>query len=452
MPAHRAAIASLCLLFTLAGCQTATVKPQQDAAPEQPVEPQTKAAEDTTATAPVVKKPEDYADLWALTRDNLELSAVSNERIDTQIHWFQTHTAYLRYSSEQAAYYYYYVLNEVLKRGMPAEIALLPIVESNYNPMALSPSKAAGIWQFIPSTARFYGIRSNWWYDGRRDIVDSTNAALKYLSYLHKRFDGDWLLAIAAYNSGGGTVSKAIRKNRKAGLPTDYWHLQLPRETSFYVPKLLAVAQMINAPADYDLNLTPMANKPYFDVVDTGSQIELAKAAKLAGVDTSVLKRLNPGFVRWATDPDGHHRLLLPAGDSTDFLAQLNKIPVSQRVRWAHYKVRSGDTLSGIAYRYDTSVKAIQRANKLNSVNIRIGHSLLIPTAPDSVAKIPAVSSPETRKGEKQVHIVTKGDSLWKIAQQYGVSTEQISDWNKLSDNLLKPGQNLVLYTEINPS
>ena len=446
-------LAILAAAGVITGCQTAAVKPQTELASNpQLISSTQNRAITTTKTAKVTN-------LWQLTRQNLEFSDVDNERINNQIEWFQDHPNYVEYASKSASYYYYYVLNEVLKRDMPAELALLPYVESSYNPFAESSSKASGPWQFIPSTAAIYGLRSNWWYDGRRDIVESTQAALDYLTYLHGRFD-DWLLALAAYNGGEGTVSRAMRRNRKAGKPTDYWHLDLPRETMYYVPKLLAISEMINTPSEFDLTLPQMPNKPYFDIVEIDGQIELRTAAELAGISEKELLQLNPGYSRWATDPEGPHRLLLPVGTDEKFLEGFAELPASERVRWAHYRIRSGDSLSRIAHKYDTSVAEIKRANHLSNNMLRVGQNLIIPSRPaDKITPTTAIASntrpsrssrtESVRKIAEQnrlVHTVNSGDNLWKIAQQYGVSTDQLTLWNDLNNNMLHPGQDIVVY------
>ena len=226
---------------------------------------------------------------------------------------------------------------------MPAEIALLPIVESAYDPFAYSHGRAAGLWQFVPATGKRFGLKQDWWYDGRRDILDSTAAALDYLQYLHKRFKGDWLLALAAYNSGEGTVSKAQRKNRKKGKPVGFWDLALPGETRDYVPKLIALKQLVATPSVYGIKLEGVPNRPYFAVVETAAQIDLAVAADLAGLELDKLYRLNPGFNQWATSPDGPHRLLIPV-DQADMFRQA--VADNELDRWLHHlPVRAGDTV-----------------------------------------------------------------------------------------------------------
>ena len=302
--------------LVLAGCQTNQLISQQtvaDASPLAEEQQQTSAQQRKPEALPATTndKPaepehtETPPGLWQLTRQHMQLDLDNEEpRLQYQFNWYKKHPEYMQRVATRAGRYYYYILNEVLKRDMPAEIALLPIVESAYDPFAYSHGRAAGPWQFIPGTAKHFGLKNSWWYDGRRDIVASTGAALDYLQQLHRRFD-NWELALAAYNCGGGTVSKAIRRNQKKGLATDFWSLQLPKETRAYVPKLLAVSRLIRDAEQHDLELPPLPNLPVFAEVKLGSQIDLAQAAKLSSISTQELYQLNPGFNRWATDPDG---------------------------------------------------------------------------------------------------------------------------------------------------
>ncbi|GGC02680.1 lytic transglycosylase [Marinobacterium zhoushanense] len=447
------AVATLVCGLILAGCQTATTKTQSqsltatgdDLAQAESVAQWRQSHRKIQATAPPADNPPQ--DLWSLTRQNLRLeSQIDQQRVDDQLKWYLKHSRYMAQASERAASYYYFVLNQVLDRNLPAELALLPFIESGYNPQAVSPSHAVGAWQFIPSTAALFGLKSNWWYDGRRDILQSTEAALDYLEYLNERFDGDWLLALAAYNCGEGCVSRAVKRNASAGKATDYWHLSLPRETRRYIPKLIAVARLVKNADQLGIELPKLDNTPYFAVVDIDGQLDLAKAASLSGVELDEIKRLNPGFSRWATDPEGPHRLLVPVANAARLREGLNNLPASERVRWARYQIRSGDTLSGIAAQFKTSVAVIRTSNKLSSNRIRAGKTLLIPS-PGATSTTVAVQQAE--QGKPQVHRVSSGDNLWKIAQRYGVSTEQLADWNSISDvRSLRPGQDLILYPE----
>jgi len=345
--------------------------------------------------------------------------------------------------------YLAYIFEEVKKRNFPTEIVLLPFIESGYDPFAYSHGRAAGLWQFIPGTGKMYGLKQDWWYDGRRDIVASTQAALDYLDYLQQRFDGDWLLAIAAYNSGSGHVSKAIKRNRKAGKPTDFWHLQLPKETAAYVPKLLAISDVVRQPSKYNVLLAPVDPSPTFTLVDTRGQLDIAIAAELATIDTEELYLLNPGFNRWSTHPDGPHQLAIPVAQSAVFEENLAALPDDQRAKWVRHKVRKGETLSHIARRYNTTVGVLRNTNVLKSSNIRIGQHLLVPVAAQDASRYAALAKhlqPAGKSSNKLTHKVRQGDSLWKIARQYDVTVNQVTRWNRLDGGaLIKPGQQLLI-------
>ncbi|HEY5717012.1 MAG TPA: LysM peptidoglycan-binding domain-containing protein [Motiliproteus sp.] len=397
-------------------------------------------------------------DLWQLTRSNFQLDLDSdNARIQAQLNWYAGHPRYLDRVAQRANRYYHYVLSQVLERGLPAELALLPVVESAYDPFAYSHGRAAGPWQFIPSTGKHFGLKQTWWYDGRRDIVASTNAALDYLTQLNQRFDGDWLLALAAYNAGGGNVSKAVRRNRERGRPIDFWNLDLPKETSAYVPKLIALAKLVRDPAAYNLTLTSIPNQPYFAAVDVGSQIDLAKAAELAEVEIEELYLLNPGFNQWATDPDGPHQLLVPADSAATFSAALAAYPAEQRVTWKRYKVRSGDSLITIAKKHHTTPDTLRTANSISGNMIRAGQILLIPTASESAA-VYAYSKNQRqvkknqrialRSGKQKLEYhVRPGDSFWKIAKAYGVGVRELASWNQMAPgDPLREGRKLVIW------
>ncbi len=263
---------------------------------------------------------------------------------------------------------------------MPAELALLPIVESAYDPFAYSSGKAAGLWQFIPKTGAFYGLKQNHWYDGRRDLIDSTEAALTYLSHLHQRFDNDWLLALAAYNCGATVVNRAIKKNRRQGKPTDYWSLDLPRETEHYVPKLLAAREIILKQEQYGFIPITIANQPAFTIISTEQKpLSLRDAAKLANVSLNNVRRFNPGFKRDTLSHEGPQRLLIPIEQSERFISSFKDHIPRETALWHHHKVERGDNLTRLATRYGTSIHAIRQANQLEHDRIVINQSLMIP-------------------------------------------------------------------------
>lgn len=382
---------------------------------------------------------------------------IEQPRLDAQFKWYAKHPEYMARVSERANRYLYHVTEQLQQHNMPLELALLPIVESAYDPFAYSHGRASGMWQFIPGTGRMYKLRQDWWYDGRRDIIDSTTAAINYLDTLHKYYKGDWLLALAAYNSGQGNVNKAIRKNKKRGKPTDFWNLDLPKETRSYVPKLLALAKLIDNPKRYNIQLFPVQNSPYFAQVDTLSQIDLAQAAKLAGIDIDELYRLNPGFNRWATSPNGPHRLLVPAANKVTFDENIAKLPAKNRLHWQRYLVKEGDSLLLLAQKFNTSVATIKSINNINGNMIRAGKPLMIPTASQQGQHYSLSSDQrlatihKTRTGgnnsEQRFHTVQSGESLWTIARRYKVSTSKLAHWNGIAPkDLIKPGQKLSVW------
>jgi membrane-bound lytic murein transglycosylase D len=392
--------------------------------------------------------------LWDRIRSQLTLQRLEHSRINAERTWYQNNPDYMRRVSARAAPYLYYVVEEIERRGMPMEFALLPVMESAYDPFAYSHGRAAGLWQIIPGTGRQLGLKQDWWYDGRRDVRASTHAALNYLTQLHKAFDGDWLKALAAYNAGQRRVKNAEARNRGVGRPTDFWSLKLPAETRTYVPRLLALADIVAGSKVYGIELTSIANAPYFEVVETGSQIDLAQAAQLAEIDIESVYLLNPGFNRWATSPDGPHELLLPVARSASFTANLAALDQSQRVQWTRYTVRSGDTVSQIARRFNTASRVIREVNNLRGSTIVAGKTLMIPTAsaPLQAYALSAdqrqAAKQEKGQGNRQDYIVRPGDSFWTIARKYGVSTRKLAEWNGLATrDRIHPGQTLAIWT-----
>jgi membrane-bound lytic murein transglycosylase D len=272
--------------------------------------------------------PSQYDNLWHRLRAGYKLQVKDNEEIERTVEYFSRKSQFFENVSQRARPYLYHIVHELERRKMPLELALLPIIESSFRPTALSPKKAAGVWQFIPSTGRNYGLRQNRFYDGRRDVLASTRAALDYLEKLNEMFDGDWLLSVAAYNCGEGAVQRAIRKNEAREKPTDFWALDLPRETRQYVPNLIAVSKIVAEPEKHDVTLSYISNRPYLQNVNVGTQINLNLAAKLAGLSTHEFNRLNPGYRLGVTDPDGPHLLTLPIDKVDNFKQQLTALPV----------------------------------------------------------------------------------------------------------------------------
>ncbi|MCV6590028.1 MAG: LysM peptidoglycan-binding domain-containing protein [Marinobacterium sp.] len=404
--------------------------------------------------------PEPPADLWQQTRNNFQFDLNPDQkRFRAQLKWYDTHPKYMNRVIDRASRYYHHILGEVLKRGMPAEIALLPVVESAFDPFAYSHGRASGAWQFIPGTGKRFGLRQSWWYDGRRDIVASTRAALDYLDLLQKRYNGDYLLALAAYNCGEGNVDKAIKRNRRAGKPIDFWSLKLPKETSAYVPKLLAVARIFNNPEEFGFEPKTIPDKPYFKIVPTDGQLDLAEAARLAGINIEELYLLNPGFNRWATDPKGPHYLLIPVEQADTFAKNLAALPADKRMRWDRYVVRRGDSLSTIAQKYKTTASVLRVTNNIKGSLIRVGQPLLIPQArhqPSSYVLSQAQRQlrsqqkiARTTRKRKVNYTVKSGDSFWSISRKYKVNVRSLASWNSMAPrDPLSIGKKLVIWQQ----
>ena len=439
-------------------------------------------------------------DLWQRIRQGTTLTPeTQHANVLKQRDWYLRNPNYLAVVFERAKPFIFHVTNELDKASLPLTLALLPIVESTYDPLAYSRSHAVGLWQFIPSTGKAFGLKRDRWYDGRRDVTASTQAAIKYLQYLHKRFDNDWLLALAAYNSGEGNVRKSINANKKRGETADFWSIKLPRETRNYVPQLLALAMLIENPQDYDIVLPAIPNQPYFEAVEIKSQIDLNKVIAVTGAKAATFTQLNPAYRRSITPPQGKFSLLFPVGtaeplrqmlattdpktwiphtehmvvngDTLSEIAQRFRIPLQwlmdsnslhsdrlklgqvlliphsgddgalasvNKSRQSLYKVKSGDSLSKIASRYKTSVTGLKRANGLNTDVLQLGQTL-------TIRHNAALPTPENLR--KLSYKVRRGDSLYLIAEKFDLRIRDITRWNKISPHAyLQPGQRLTLF------
>ncbi len=394
---------------------------------------------------------------WYRLREGMQFNAVDNPRVQAQMKWFIEHPGYMQRVMERARPILPFVLDELERRNLPSELALLPIVESAYQAFAYSHGRASGMWQIIPSTGRYLGLKQNWWYDGRRDIIESTHAAINYLESLSKQFDGDWELALAAYNAGPGKIRSAVRYNKKKNRPTDFWHLtRIRNETRDYVPKMFALRELFAHPEKYQLDLVPVNNQVSYEIVELEGQIDLALAADLAGITVNQLYQWNPAFNRWATPPDGPHRLLLPLGKAEQFKLAVAQIPPSERINWVRHKIKNGETLSHISQKYRTTIPLIKEVNNIRGHQIRAGKYLMVPTATKSLntyslsqqSRISAIQN-TNRSGTKQSHIVRSGQSLWSISKNYGVTTKALAKWNGMAPiDTLSVGQKLVVWTK----
>jgi membrane-bound lytic murein transglycosylase D len=408
------------------------------------VDPAT-VAEGIVAASQPAAEPDGPTDLFERIRAGFQLDDPEQSRIDVQLRWYANNPGYLERVFGRSELYFHHIVNEIERRGMPLEIALLPVVESAFEPWAYSSARAAGLWQFIPGTGTRFALNQNWWYDGRRDVLESTRAALDYLQYMHAKFDGDWLLAIAGYNCGEGCVGRAVARNRSAGLPIDFWNLRLPAETRAYVPKLLAMKRLVANPEAYGIGFSPIPNEPYFVRVEAGSQIDLKLAAELAGITHEQLFELNPAFHRWATPPQGPHHLLLPIEAADLFRQNLAQLTPDELLRVTHHIVQPGETLATLATRYQTTPQVIRQINGLGDGPIAAGADLRVPSGstalPDKVLR--AAARVDGRGGSASgrrpvIHVVRRGDSLWKIARRHNMDVNTLMRLNGL-----KPGQTL---------
>jgi len=341
----------------------------------------------------VAKLPFEHEDVWQRIRSQLTISVPDNSAVAKWRKYYLSHPNFMVTISKRAEPFLYYIVQELEKRNMPVELALLPIVESAYIPYGVSNKSATGLWQFMPVAAKRFKLDQNWWYDGRRDIVESTRAALDYFEFFHRTLGQDWLNAIAAFNSGEGRVGREIAKNKRNNVATDFWSLNLPSETDDFVPKLLAIADILKHSAELNYTFTPIKNKPAVVLVDLDSQLDLMVAAQWSNTDKKSLLRLNPGLNRWATPPKNKYQLLVPADKAEAFKEKLASTSKKDWLQWHRYKVKSGDSLSEIATEYATSVTFVKALNHLSSDIIFIGQVLTVPltksdTHPWQLAKL----------------------------------------------------------------
>jgi len=394
-------------------------------------------------------------DTWERIRNGFDLPDVQHKRIQQELNWYKRHPEYIARVVERARPYLHFIIEKVEAAGIPSELALLPIVESAFQPFAYSHGRAAGIWQFIPETGKRYGLKQNWWYDGRRDAHASTISAIKLLKQLHKNFKGDWMHALAAYNTGDGRVKRSIRRNKLKGKSTDFFALKLPKETRAYVPKLLALKMIINNPEEYGIELEEIPDKPYFEQVKLDSQIDLALAAEMANLPLDELYKLNSGYNRWATSPNGPYDLLLPVTHVEGFKEKLAELPANKRIRWVRHRVRKGETLGTIAQKFHTSISTIKRVNRLRGKMIRVGKGLTIPVASRSLREYRLSANQRKsklqnipREGRKVTHVVQQGDTFWDLAQHHRVGVRQLAKWNSMAPrDRLQAGQQLIIWS-----
>ena len=443
---------------TLAGCSSTGQVPQTDAA--HTLASRAKQKPIWLSEKPTPEVPQD---VWERMRQGFQLQdgLGVNPRIEQQRLWFASNPSYLETAGERGSLYMHYIVERLEERNMPLELALLPVIESSYNPLAYSPANAVGLWQFIPSTGRYFNLRQTRFYDGRRDITASTTAALDYLTKLHDMFNGDWLLALAAYNAGEGTVSRAIERNEKLGLPTDYWNLPLPAETQAYVPKLLALSQVVITPQAYGVNLNPIANQPYFEVVEINQRMDLSKVAAVANIDEDELFQLNPAF-KQRTTIDGPQHLLVPTSKAQLLTASLSTMKPEELISKRplkpvfdgadspviagakrSYRVKRGDNLTAIAKANKVDVKDLQRWNNLSGKHLKAGQTLVMQDTRRSSGRTTTTLAANSKKQTK--YKVQRGDSLYMVAKRFNVEMQHLKRWNPRVGQALKPGQLLTV-------
>jgi membrane-bound lytic murein transglycosylase D len=430
----------LCAAMTV-GCESVRPTPAHPVAQPEP------AAAVPVPIAVTEQRDAVPSDLWSVLRGGFELDHFTDRpSVAREIEAYQFADTLMPGFEDQARRYFAYVVDAVHQRQLPMELALLPIIESTLDPYAFSHRGASGLWQLIPTTAKQYGVTIDWWYDGRRDPIDSTSAALDYLTYLHDEF-GDWLLAIAAYNGGEGRVRHALENARPGA---GFFDLKLPRETQRYVPKVLALAQLIAE--DDDGRLPQIDPAPPFYLMTIEEQIDIEKLANLGELPTDELFRLNAGLNRRATPPDGPYRLLVPSSYRDALEAALDQYP-KDRVSWTRHIVKRGDTLVAIAKKYGTTVASIRATNALRAKSIlHPNQSLLIGVAavePTTLPNNPML--PSLKRTYRLTYIVRRGDSLARIADRFNVSIAAIAEWNDVDPtDVLRPGRRLVLHLAAN--
>ncbi|MDH4175464.1 MAG: transglycosylase SLT domain-containing protein [Betaproteobacteria bacterium] len=384
-------------------------------------------------------------DLWQRLRRGFAMADIRSPQVDERTRWYVANQEYLQRVFERSKRYLFHIVEALEKRNLPTELALVPMFESAFNPMAYSRSHASGLWQFIPGTGKRYELTQNMWYDGRRDVVASTDAALDYLRDLYE-MHGDWHLALASYNWGENNVARAIARNRKEGKPTDYLSLPMPRETRGYVPKLQALKNLIANPAAYGIALAPIPNEPYFATVTKTRDIDVKLAAELAEMSVEDFVNLNPGFSRPVIRSAVAARIVLPADKVDTFHDNLEKLADADLVSWKTYKPKRGDTLESIARQHRMSLAQLREVNGISPRARRMPEVLVVPIegGAESFARLPIMYAPPIPSGGR-THVVRRGETAWGIARRYGVSVKDLQRWNRIGKHLMA-GQRLTIF------
>lgn len=483
MPSRLPALAPVLLALLLAGCETLpSAAPQPAAAPRQPAGSPVLSFRDAPPdAAPARAQPLEIAslppfegsredmrrgpriatvdrtlradDVWQRIRDGFAMADLDGPLVREKIAWYVARPDYLKRVFDRSRLYLYHIVEEIEKRGLPTELALLPMVESSFNPMAYSRAHASGLWQFIPGTGKRYDLKQNWWYDARRDIVDSTAAALEYLKDVYD-MHGDWHLALASYNWGENAVARALERNRAAGLPLDYSSINMPLETRHYVPKLQALKVIVADPKVFGIDLDPIPNQPYFATVTKTRDIDVRLAARLAEMPVEEFVALNPGFNRPLIPVSVNPRIVLPADRVEVFHANLLKHDDKGLVSWQTYTPKKGESLEAVAKRFGVGLAQLKEVNGITPRNRAIPALLVVPMngAAASGARLPIMYAPPIAAPQPRTstHRVKQGETLASIAARYRVSVEDLRRWNPIGR--LQPGQVLKIQTRATPT
>ncbi len=397
--------------------------------------------------------------IWERIENGLELTNFyQHPSVQKQKQKYLQKSEYLSIVTKRSEPFIHFVLTEIEKRQMPAELAILPIVESGYYPRARSRAKAEGLWQIMPYTGKELGLKRNYSYDGRHDVFAATSAALDYLTQMVNRFDGDWLLALAAYNAGPQRVKRALRSSQHSNDENSYWALRLPRETREYIPKILALSSIIKDIDNNESILYPISDESYLTNIKLNKSISPAKLVQASGASESELKLLNPALRNLDIPIHAGYQFLVPKNDSKALAIAINDLPEETQPHWAKHRIKRGESLSGIARRYSTNVFAIREANNLRSNNIVAGRTLLVPTGkkiqlaqakqsqPKRSASEPSIDKSSTTISEPYLYVVALGDSFWKIANQNNTTVERLFQINgRSADQPLHPGESILI-------
>jgi membrane-bound lytic murein transglycosylase D len=412
----------------------------------------TESASPATAAQYAPIAPVAPSDLWDRIRVGYAMPDLEDDLVGKWEKYYADRPDYVARIVDRSSKYMFYIVTEIERRGMPLEIALLPMIESAFNPIAHSSAKASGIWQFIPSTGTQFGMKQDWWADSRRDIVAATNGALDYLQKLHGMF-GDWQLALASYNWGEGSVQRAVARSKNAGRDGTYLSLTMPAETRNYLPKLQAVKNIIRDPARFGLTIASVPNEPYFKTITLAHAIDVKKAAQFAGMSEADFVALNPAHNRPVIAGRGEFQILLPADRADQFISRLESYD-KPRVSWMAYKTRAGDRIEALAQRFGTSVDALRSVNGIRGrvSALPAGYHLLVPSDGPSADALGSIQNavftkfPEyTQVASGRAHKVRKGETLGVIAKRYGVSTASLMKWNRLGKASVRAGQTIYV-------